>query len=269
MPPALDRIASLAARATMTWLAERFEGADREWIEALQQELDAIPTGRGQLAWALGGLRFAGGLRWRSRPRHPARKLVALALGAPEQALDRPNGHDDPANAAIRAFLLVLLSAGFTAAAVLVLFRLLEHSPYAFNLGRDAPAGIHPNFTNLLSLAWDLVVLGSCAEFLSVTAAAVCLVLLACARAETEPRAASRRLNTALIVAALPLWVVLGATVLLGVIAQHAAPTLFASAQDGAYLHRGSWLVVAGIMAASAVLASGATAQSLLRLRDS
>ena len=264
----LDRIASFAARATMTWLGERVEGADREWIEAMRQELDAIPSGRGQLAWAFGGLRFAAGRRWRSRPRHPAQRLVALVLGAPEQALDRPNGHDDPGTAAIRAFLLVLLSAAFTAGAVLVLFRLLEDSPYAFNLGRGAPAGIHPDFTNPMSLAWDLVVLGSCAEFLSVAAAAVCLVLLACTRGETEARAASRRLDTALVVAGSLLWIVVGATVLWGLVARGAAPTIFA-AQDVVYLHLGSWLVLIGIMAASAALASGATAQSLLRLRGS
>ncbi|MBO0746561.1 MAG: hypothetical protein J2P43_16195 [Candidatus Dormibacteraeota bacterium] len=112
------------------------------------------------------------------------------------------------------------------------------------------------------------VVLGSCAEFLSVAAAGICLALLSSARGEKEARAASRRLDTALVVAGSLLWVVVGATVLWGVVAQGAAPTLFA-AQDGVYLHRGSWVVLVGMMTASAAFSSGATAQSLLRLTGS
>ncbi|MBO0685877.1 MAG: hypothetical protein J2P45_22255 [Candidatus Dormibacteraeota bacterium] len=262
----LDRAASFTARAVLTWLSRRFAGRAREWIDGMSQELDAITGGWRQLAWALGGLRFAAVLQWRSWPGHPVRKLLMLLLGVPEHAFEPPSedGDHDPGSI---AFLLTLLCAACTAGAVLVFFRLLEDSPYSFNLGGSARAGIHPDVTNGLSLAWDLVVLGSLAELCAVIAAGVCFLLLACAQGKRRARAAARRLSATLSVAAILLWFVLGATSLWGAIAQGTASTLFDSTQGGAFLNRDSWLITIGIMAASAALASGATARSILKLR--
>jgi hypothetical protein len=45
-------------------------------------------------------------------------------------------------------------------AAVIALYRPLDDSPYAFNLGSAYPSGINLDLGNSMSVAWDVIVLG-------------------------------------------------------------------------------------------------------------
>lgn len=73
--------------------------------------------------------------------------------------------------------LLALLVAAFVYSnGVVFFYRLLEDSPYPFNLGKSYPAGIYPDVGNRLSLSWDFIVLASCCTFLAVVIG--CIVFL-------------------------------------------------------------------------------------------
>lgn len=254
----LDRIATAVA----TWLLRRtaamLGGSHREWLDALLAELDNVPGGPRRLVWALGGLRLAAVLAVRSRPRavwwrHPGR-TIALLLGASPRAVG-PRGRGV---AGTRQYLLALACACAAGLCVLVLRGLLEDSPYAFNAGRLAPAGIHPDWANPMSLAFDLVVFASVAELLAVLALTVCFLRFAkpaCGRLRGPVRAA-------LIVSAAPLWVLVGATLLLGFAAHQSAPTVFDHGPAaGVYLTWSSWVGLALVMAASAAIMTVAGAR--------
>lgn len=53
----LDRTAGWMARWLLRWATTRCDVSRPSWIHALSAELDQIPTGRSQLAWAVGCLR--------------------------------------------------------------------------------------------------------------------------------------------------------------------------------------------------------------------
>lgn len=68
----------------------------------------------------------------------------------------------------LSALLSLLVAAFVYSNGVVYFYRVLEDSPYLFNLGRSYPAGINPDFGNRLSLSWDLIVLASCCTFFAV-----------------------------------------------------------------------------------------------------
>ena len=250
--------AAVLSRWLLCWLAARLGGPRRGWMDAVLGELDAVPPGPGQLLSAPGGVRPAVTLRWRTRSRRPWRRHplrpVALLLGAPPQALG-----GDPAHPGTAAYLVGLACAAVSGTAVVVLRGLLEDSPYAFNLGRAAPAGVHPDLGNPMSLAWDLVVLAASAELLTVIALSLGFVRSALLSPSAGQVRALRRVRAALLVSAFLLWVMLGATLLWGIAAHVGAPALFDRGRvPGLHLTRGPWLGIVAAMAASAAASTEA-----------
>jgi len=183
------------------------------------------------------------------------RLVVHTLLGAPrppEPRLPAPRPEPWPARG---AFGLALLAAFLAVGAMVALRGLLEDSPYRFNAGVGAPAGIHPDLANPLSLAWDGVVLAWTAELAAVLAAALLFLRLA-----LDPSAGRRwrHLRSALGAAAALLWLVLLAAVLWGAIAHLGAPALFDRPPRGEYLTWRSWLAIVLALTAAALTASGA-----------
>ncbi|HZU18380.1 MAG TPA: hypothetical protein VFD01_17480 [Candidatus Dormibacteraeota bacterium] len=253
-----DRLAGHLARGLLATLAWWVGRPGREWLEAMRRELPELPGGRAQLRWALGGLRAAPALR-RMRARRPelgwGRFVVHTLLGAPrppEPRLPDPRPEPWPARG---AFGLALLAAFLAGGAVAALRGLLEDSPYRFNAGVGAPAGIHPDLANPLSLAWDGVVLASTVELAAVLAAALLFLRLAL---DPSARRRWRHLRTALVAVATLLWLVLSAAVLWGAIAHLSAPALFDRPPRGEYLTWRSWLAIVLVLTAAALTASGA-----------
>lgn len=245
----VDRAATVVARGLLRGTASALGPARREWLDALLAELDTVPRGPGRVVWALGGLRLAAVLAVRrgSRTawwRHPGRS-VALLLGAPAGTL----GHRRPGAAGTGSYLVAVACAVTAGLSVLVLRGLLEDSPYPFNAGQGAPAGLHPDWGNPMSLAFDVVVLASLAELLGILALTACFLRFTAAGCRRLPRP----LRVALLASALPLWVLVGATLLLGFAAARAAPTVFDQARAaGVYLTWTSWVGLAVVMAAAA-----------------
>lgn len=255
----VDRIATAVARWLLRRIAFLLGGSRREWLDALLAELELVPSGPRRLLWALGGLRLALVLAVRAGSRaawwrHPGR-AVALLLGAPPRAV----GPHRPGAAGTRQYLVALACACAAGLCVLVLRGLLEDSPYAFNAGRAAPLGIHPDWANPMSLAFDLVVFASAAELLAVLVLTVCFLRFA------RP-AGGRRMpgpvRAALVASAVPLWVLVGATLLFGFAAHQSAPTIFDQARAaGVYLTWASWVGLAAAMVAAATIMTVAGAR--------
>ncbi len=247
----IDRVAIAVTTWVLRGVASLVGRPHREWLDALLAELDTLPRGARRRAWALGGLRLAALLAVRSGTRfawwrHPARS-AALALGAPPQAL----GARRPGAAGTRQYLTALACACAAGLSVLVLRGLLEDSPYAFNAGQGAPAGVHPDWANPMSLAFDLVVFASAAELLGMLALTVCLLRFASAG---RVRIA-RPVRAALIASAVPLWVLVGATLLFGWAAHQSAPTIFDQGRAGGlYLTWVSWVGLATVLATAAAV---------------
>lgn len=247
----VDRLGTPVVRWLLRRAAALVGRPHREWLDALVAELDTMPRGVRRLVWALGGLRLAEVLVARSASRarwwrHPGRSL-ALLLGAPPQAV----AHRSRGVAGTRAYLTAVACACVAGLSVLVLRGLLEDSPYAFNAGRTAPPGTHPDWSNPMSLAFDLVVFASAAELLGVLALTICFLRFA--RAGRPAMAGPVR--AALIASSVPLWVLAGATVAFGVAAHRSAPAVFDQLRAaGTYLTWGSWVVLAVVLAASAAI---------------
>ena len=245
----LDRFATGVVCWWLRRVAWMLGRSRREWLDALLAELDTLPPGARRLGWALGGLPLSVVLAMRARSRaawwrHPGR-TVAFLLGAPSETLgQRPSGA-----AGTRQYLTALACAFAAGLSVLVLRGLLEDSPYAFNAGRAAPPGNNPDWANPLSLAFDLVVLASAAELLAVVALTICFLRFA--------RRGTQRLpgpvRAALLASAVPLWVIVGATLLFGLVAHQTAPAIFDQGRAaGIYLTWVSWVGLAAVMALSA-----------------
>jgi hypothetical protein len=54
----IDDWAAGIAKRLLDWITQHVESPQREWIEAVQAELDVIDGGFAQLAWAVGGVRI-------------------------------------------------------------------------------------------------------------------------------------------------------------------------------------------------------------------
>ena len=247
----VDRVATPVVRWLLRRAAALAGMPHREWLDALVAELDSMPRGPRRLVWALSGLRLAEVLVVRSAARarwwrHPARS-VELLLGAPPQAVVYRHRRV----AGTRAYLTALACACAAGLSVLVLRGLVEDSPYAFNAGRGAPPGTHPDWSNPMSLAFDLVVFASAAELLGMLALTICFLRFA--RAGRQGMAAPVR--AVLIASSIPLWVLVGATLVFGVAAHRSAPTVFDQVPAaGIYLTWASWLGLAAVLAASAAI---------------
>lgn len=254
----MDRIATAVARWLLRRIAFLLGGSRREWLDALLAELELVPRGPRRLLWALGGLRLALVLAVRAGShatwwRHPGR-TIALLLGAPTRAV----GPRRAGAAGTGEYLIALACAGAAGLCVLVLRGLLEDSPYAFNAGHAAPPGIHPDWANPMSLAFDVVVLASVVELLAVLALTVCFLRFARPADGRMPGA----VRAALVASAVPLWVLVGATLLFGFAAHQSAPAVFDQARAaGVYLTWASWVGLAAVMGVSAAIMTVAGAR--------
>lgn len=257
-----DSIAAGSARWLLRSLAAVLGRSRREWVDAMLGELDSVPGRASKVVWALGGVRLTLVLTMRSASRawlrHPGR-AAALLLGAPPRAV----GRRGPATPGTGQYLVGLACACATGLSVLVLRGLLEDSPYAFNAGRGAPAGIHPDWSNPMSLAFDLIVFASAAELLAVAMLTV-LFLRSTGKSSRVPGS----VRAALLASAAPLWVVLGATVLFGIAAHRSAPTTFdGGPAAGIYLTWAVWVGLSLVMAASAAFTTAASCMPATRGR--
>lgn len=254
-----DRMAAAAVTWWLRRVAWMVGRSNRDWLDALLAELDTIPPGCRRLVWALGGLRLSVALAVRSRPRlgwlrHPGRS-AALLLGAPLGTVS----HRRPGIAGTRQYLIALACACLAGLCVLVLRGLLEDSPYGFNAGRAAPAGLHPDWANPMSLAFDVVVIASAAELLAIGVLTICFLWFP-ARGGRRPPGPVR---TALAASAVPLWVLVAATVFFGVAAHQSAPSLFDQGRaPGLYLTWASWVGLAAVMTIAAAIMTAAAARS-------
>lgn len=145
---------------------------------------------------------------------------------------------------------LALLGVAFVYAfGVVFFFRTLEDSPYTFNLGVTAPAGIHPDWGNRLSVCWDGIVIAALVTLLAVV---IYLLVLLVSRIRQDT------LQPSVFRSALPwawtslgsLAVILGLMFAWGSFARQDAPSLFEySGTAVTYLTMSSWSVLVSFLA--------------------
>lgn len=141
--------------------------------------------------------------------------------------------------------LLTILGMSFVYAfGVVYFYRALEDSPYSFNLGMSYPAGIDPDFSNRLSLCWDIIVLAACITFLAVAVGFVVFVLSLIRNSGLFP-ATFRPVLPFAWLALLSMVLILGVTFAWGLFARQDAASLFTQSSGTAtYLTMRSWMVL-------------------------
>jgi hypothetical protein len=149
---------------------------------------------------------------------------------------------------------LALLGVAFVYAfGVLYFYRTLEDSPYIFNLGITAPAGIHPDWGNRLSVCWDGIVIAALITLFAVINYLLVLLVSLVRQEDLSPSVFRFAFRFALPWAWLALGsliVILGLMIAWGLLARQDAPMLFEHAGSAVpYLTMSSWRVLVSCLA--------------------
>lgn len=254
-----NRLASTLARGLLAALHRRTPPPQQVWLAAMLHELDAVPHGIARLGWALGAVRVlltVGRTRRPTSPAPQARRLRSFVFRTILGSTEVPERLEPlPGSGPV---IISWAAAALAGAAVVVLRGSLEDSPYAFNLGAGAPAGIHPDLGDGLSRAWDAIVLGSAAEVCAVATILVLFLRFSMKETPEQQRLACRDLRISLQIGAGLLWLLVLMTSAWGLEAHVSAASLFdhASRSGSHYLTWGSWRDLVLILAFAAGLST-------------